>query len=488
MQYISTRDTNAAAISASEAIRRGIAPDGGLYVPENFPAYLPERWDGLDYRTLAREIFALYLTDFSAREIDRCVTDAYGGNFPPEVVPCVSVGNAEVLELFHGPTAAFKDVALQALPRLLTLSMEKSGDGKRAVVLTATSGDTGKAALEGFRGVTGVEIIVFYPKDGVSLVQERQMVSTTGSNVRVVGVDGNFDDCQNGVKKLFADAELRREMSAAGLAFSSANSINFGRLLPQIVYYYHGYGKMAQKGRIRDREEIQIVVPSGNFGNLLAAYYAKRMGLPVARLLCASNINDVLTETINTGRYNRRRGFHKTTSPSMDILVSSNFERFLFEMYGRDAARCTTDLKALSEDGEFTVPASAREAWGEFLSAGSADEDEVRETIKRVFETDGYLLDPHTAVGWRVFEKRGAVMPTLIAATASPYKFTESVLEALAYPAENMSEGERQAALSKLSGTPTPQSLAGIENRPVLHNLSVTQEGMKAIVKQIPAG
>lgn len=485
MQYISTRDASAKPVAASSAIRRGIAPDGGLYVPQSFPAYKPESWDGLGYQALARDIFALYLTDFTAREIEECVRNAYAENFPPQVIPCESVGDIEVLELFHGPTAAFKDIALQALPRLLTNSMEKCGDGKRAAVLVATSGDTGKAALEGFKDVPGVVIAVFYPKDGVSSVQERQMTSTDGSNVHVVSVEGNFDDCQNGVKKLFADAELIQTMSGAGLEFSSANSINFGRLLPQIVYYFHGYGKMVGKGKIKAGEEIQIAVPSGNFGNLLAAYYAKRMGLPVSRLLCASNINDVLTETINTGLYNRRRPFHKTTSPSMDILVSSNFERFLFEMYDRDAKKCAGDLAALSENGKFNVPAPALEKWRGFLHAACTDEAEVKETIKRVFQAEGYLLDPHTAVGWKACEKHGASVPTLLAATASPYKFAETVLSALGHQTEGCSESERQAMLSKLSGTEIPKSLSDIENRPVLHNLSTTQDGMKQTIKKI---
>lgn len=485
MRYISTRDVNAKPVSAAYAIRRGLAPDGGLYVPVNFPAYRPAIWEKLDYRTLAREIFALYLTDFSGAEIKECAERAYSDNFPPEVVSCVTVGDAEVLELFHGPTAAFKDMALQALPRFLTLSMAKCGDGKKAVILAATSGDTGKAALEGFKDVPGVSVIVFYPQDGVSGVQKRQMVSTTGSNVSVVGVEGNFDDCQNGVKKLFADEELRRRMAEAGKEFSSANSINFGRLLPQIVYYYYGYGKMVEKGRIKDGEEIQVVVPSGNFGNILAAYYAKRMGLPVARLVCASNINDVLTEVINKGRYNRVRPFYKTTSPSMDILVSSNFERFLFEMYDRDAAACAADLGALNKKGEFTAAPPAVKAWKKFLAASSATEREVNETIAKVSGTYGYLLDPHTAVGWKAMEELKSAVPSLLAATANPYKFTEAVLAALWRETRNELESERQRLLSQISGTEVPASLAGIEDLPVLHDLRTTKEGMKTVVEKL---
>ena len=483
MQYISTRDVNARPVPASRAIKSGMAPDGGLYIPSSFPFYRPENWTGLDYRALAGEIFSLYLTDFDLEEIKECAESAYADSFPPEVAPCVAVGDVEVLELFHGPTAAFKDMALQALPRLLTRSMDKCGDGRKAAVLVATSGDTGKAALEGFKDVPDVSIIVFYPKDGVSSVQERQMISTGGANVAVIGVDGNFDTCQNGVKSLFSDAALGELAKAAGFEFSSANSINFGRLLPQIVYYYYGYGKMVEKGRIKAGDNIQIVVPSGNFGNILAAYYAKRMGLPAARLVCASNVNDVLTEVIQTGRYSRIRQFYKTTSPSMDILVSSNFERFLYEMYGRDAAGCAADLKALAEKGEFTVRPSASEAWSSFLAAGSAKEDEVGEAIRRVFQTYGYLLDPHTAVGWCVMEKQDSRLPALLASTASPYKFTEAVLAALGYETTGSAESERQGLLSKISRTKIPERLVGIDALPVLHSTCVTRDGMKAAVE-----
>lgn len=487
MQYISTRDTGATPVSAAYAIRQGLADDGGLYVPQSFPTYKPQTWNCPDYRTLAREIFSLYLTDFSAMEIQKCIDGAYADNFPPEATPCVTVGGAEVLELFHGPTAAFKDLALQALPRLLTRSMKKCYDGKKAVILVATSGDTGKAALEGFKDVADVSIIVFYPQDGVSVAQKRQMVSTVGSNVAVVSVEGNFDTCQAGVKELFVDAKLRTRMAEAGLEFSSANSINIGRLLPQIIYYYYGYAKLVEKARIKDGEEIQIVVPSGNFGNLLAAYYAKRMGLPVARLVCASNINDVLTEVITTGRYNRVRPFYKTTSPSMDILVSSNFERFIFEMYDRDAANCEADLRALSEKGEFSARTSAMKNWSKFLTAGSAGEAEVSGAIKHVFDTHGYLLDPHTAVGWSVLKQQDSPLPTLLAATASPYKFTEAVLSALGYETGNKQESERQELLAKISNTNPPATLAGIDKLPILHSLHSTKGEMKAVVEKIIA-
>lgn len=485
MRYISTRDVNSKPVSAAYAISRGLAEDGGLYVPESFPSYQPDGWLTKDYRELAREIFALYLTDFTEEEIKGCAENAYANNFPPEIAPCVTVGGTEVLELFHGPTAAFKDMALQALPHLLTRAMKKCGDDTTAVILTATSGDTGKAALEGFRDVPGVRIIVFYPHDGVSEVQKRQMVSTAGSNVDVVSVYGNFDTCQNGVKSLFGDLELRRRMTDAGLEFSSANSINFGRLLPQIVYYYHGYCRMVEKGIIRAGKSIRIVVPSGNFGNILAAYYAGRMGLPVGRLVCASNINNVLTEAINSGVYSRLRPFYATTSPSMDILVSSNFERFLFEMYDRDASGCAADLKMLGDTGRFAIRASARETWDGFLTAGSASESDVSKTIKKVLETHGYLLDPHTAVGWSVLEGQTEAMPSLLAATASPYKFTEAVLTALGHDTACWLESERQELLARISGTNIPASLAGIDSLPVLHTLHTPSDGMGAVVENL---
>lgn len=485
MQYISTRDTLKKTVSSAQAIRSGLAPDGGLYVPENFPAYQPTSWSGLDYRTLAGEIFALYLTDFSPGEIDDCVSKAYAGNFPSEVCPLVTVGYTEVLELFHGPTSAFKDMALQALPHLLRHSMSKCDGAGEAIILTATSGDTGKAALEGFRDVPGVRIIVFYPQDGVSNVQKLQMASTTGSNVHVISVAGNFDTCQQGVKALFADTGLKERMSATGFEFSSANSINFGRLLPQIVYYYYSYGRMVEKGVVKAGEEIQVIVPSGNFGNILAAYYAKCMGLPVGRLVCASNINNVLTEVIYTGRYNRVRPFYKTTSPSMDILVSSNFERFLFEMYERDAVECYANLQALDEKGEFVVSAAVYEAWGDFLTAGFAKEEEVSGTIRDVFEKYGYLLDPHTAVGWRALRLQKNPLPSLLVATASPYKFAEAVLTALGHETSGMAENERQYLLARISGTETPLPLAGIGNLPILHSAHTSKEDMKAMIESI---
>lgn len=486
MQYISTRDAGARLVPAAEAIRRGIATDGGLFVPQSFPAYQPTSWNGLDYQQLARDIFCLYLTDFTRAEIAEIVASAYGkATFPAGVAPCVSVGGVEILELFHGPTLAFKDMALQALPHLLTRSIAKCGGDNEVVILVATSGDTGKAALEGFKDVPGCRIIVFYPAGGVSHIQEKQMLSTGGANTAVVSVEGNFDDCQTGVKRLFGDAELRQRLAEAGQEFSSANSINFGRLLPQIVYYYYGYGQMVEKGVIQPGEKIQVVVPTGNFGNILAACYARNMGLPLARLVCASNENDVLTEVIQSGRYNRKRPFYQTTSPSMDILVSSNFERFLFEMYGRDAAACAADFKALNEAGEFQISPNAVEHWSSFLVAGSANQAGAAAAQGRVFQQHGYVLDPHTAVGWSVWENQASSLPTLLAATASPYKFPAAVLEALGVTAADKSDEEQLRLLAEISGTAIPPALAELVNLPLRHHRHTSIENMGRTVKQI---
>lgn len=486
MQYVSTRDAQQQPITAAEAIRRGIAADGGLYVPQSFPAYMPPSWHNLDYRQLARDIFSLYLTDFTPTEITEIVESAYSATaFPQCVAPCVTVGGAQILELFHGPTLAFKDMALQALPRLLTHAVAKCGGGKEVVILVATSGDTGKAALEGFKDIPGCRIIVFYPAGGVSPIQEKQMLTTGGHNTAVVAVAGNFDDCQTGVKRLFADTALQQRMSAAGKEFSSANSINFGRLLPQIVYYYYGYGQMVSSGRIQPGQQIQVVVPTGNFGNILAAYYAREMGLPINRLVCASNENDVLTEVIQNGYYNRRRPFYKTTSPSMDILVSSNFERFLFEMYGRDAQACAAALQTLNETGAVQISAQAREHWQGFLLAGSAGQADAAAAIGSVFKQHGYVLDPHTAVGWQVWQQLPSTLPTLLAATASPYKFPAAVLAALGHNMPAGSAEEQLQLLSRLSGTPLPPALTELQQLPLRHSRQCAIADMGQTVTEI---
>lgn len=490
MRYISTRG-QAPAVDAAEAIIKGLAEDGGLYVPEELPAFFPDNLAKLNYAALAKKIFALCLGGFSSREIGNLVKASYNSdNFPEGEVGTVSLGDSEVLELWHGPTAAFKDMALQALPHLLLRSLTKSGGEKEIVILVATSGDTGKAALEGFRDVPHTKIIVFYPEDGVSQIQELQMNTTGGENTRVIGVRGNFDDCQNGVKQIFADQELTQQMAEQGYYFSSANSINWGRLLPQIVYYYYGYGRMVAKKRIAMGEPIEIAVPTGNFGNILAAWYARRMGLPVSRFYCASNCNNVLTEVINEGTYNRLRPFHKTISPSMDILISSNFERFIFDISGNDSFYTGRAFELLQAEGKFYIETGLRAKYAGLMVGGYAEEDECRAAIRDAFEQYHYLLDPHTAVGYAVANKLRAASPSsdklLLVSTASPYKFPTAVLEALDKLPEGREELALPAVLAKISGTPVPKNLAALAALPIRHQqVCATAEMTETIRKEL---
>lgn len=488
IKYISTRD-NYPPVEASQAICLGMVPGGGLFVPERFPRYYPEGLEGLSYQELAQDIFTLYLGDYSSAEIAHMAEKAYGsGHFPPSVAPLVQAGDWHILELWHGPTAAFKDMALQILPYELALAVEKSGAQKETVILVATSGDTGKAALEGFKDVPGMRIIVFYPAWGVSAVQERQMLITEGDNTHVVAVEGNFDHCQTAVKSIFGDAELVAQMAAAGKSFSSANSINWGRLLPQIVYYYYGYGQMVSQGSIKAGEPVNISVPTGNFGNILAAYYAKRMGLPVAKLICASNRNNVLTDAIQTGLYDCRREFYKTTSPSMDILISSNFERFFFEMAGRKGDVCSRAFQDLSEKGSFEAGAALQE-WAGFLEAGFADDRRCGQAIADLWQKAGYLLDPHTAVAVAVAEeyraKTGDSRPMLLASTANPYKFPGAVLEALEGQAPAEDEQAMLKQLHAFTQMPVHRALEGLEKKPIRHHRRIKREEIAAAVREI---
>ncbi|MCR4963015.1 MAG: threonine synthase [Firmicutes bacterium] len=487
MEYFSTRGGEK--VSASLAIQEGLAPDGGLYVPARFPAYSIEEICDKSYVEMAAGIFSLYLREFSPEQIAEAAVNAYLPNFPKAVAPCVGLGDTGVLELWHGPTAAFKDMALQVLPRLMKLAGSRCGNDRELVVLTATSGDTGKAALEGFKDVPGVKIIVFYPKDGVSATQELQMRTTGGSNTYVIGVEGNFDDCQTGVKALFADAGLNRQLAENGKQFTSANSINWGRLLPQIVYYYYGYSQMCRAGRVELGAPIDIAVPTGNFGNILAAWYAKKMGLPVHRLLCASNENDVLTEVLTTGVYNSRRPLLKTTSPSMDILVSSNFERFLFDLSGNNAEMTAQWFRDLRESGRFTVEPPILAAMQEAVYGGKADSAQAAATIKKVYDEYGYLLDPHTAVGYTVVEEywrsHGREYPVLLASTANPYKFSQAVLEALGLHVENVRETDMPQLLEDHTGVPIPESLRQIASLPVRHNRFCAKDKMRDTVTDI---
>ena len=441
--YTSTQNNNEA-VSSAQAIAQGMSRDGGLFVPESFPKYDGVTFETLlrlDYRERAKKILSDYLTDFTAEEINDCVENAYTkekfGSDNPAPIASVKHGDAELnlLELWHGPTCAFKDMALQILPHLLTKSLKKTADGKKAVILVATSGDTGKAALEGFKDVDNTSIIVFYPSDGVSPMQKHQMNTTTGNNVGVCAIKGNFDDAQTGVKKIFTTDEVIKALEENNLMFSSANSINWGRLLPQIVYYVSAYCDMVNAGKINLGDKINIVVPTGNFGNILAAYFAYCMGMPVNKLICASNSNNVLTDFINTGVYDKNRSFITTVSPSMDILVSSNLERLLYILSSRNDALTKEYMTDLKTKGVYSVNEEIKSVVTEMFSGGYCSEEETIETIASLYNESGYLCDTHTAVAVNVYEKylkdTGDNTPAVIASTASPYKFSRAVLSAI---------------------------------------------------------
>jgi len=496
MYYVSTRGWYGKVTSA-EAIKRGLAPDGGLFVPDTQVRLEHEEIVSLskmDYKERAIFILRRFLDDYTDEELAECVNGAYGsGKFDGAgVAPVVKLSeNAYMLELWHGPTCAFKDVALQILPRLLVKANKKTSEDCETVILVATSGDTGKAALEGFRDVEGTRIIVFFPDDGVSQVQKMQMVTQEGSNVYVIGVRGNFDDTQNGVKAIFSDEELGADMLRNGFRFSSANSINWGRLVPQIVYYFSAYADLLATGEIKEGEKINITVPTGNFGNILASWYAREMGLPVNKLICASNENNVLTEFINTGIYNREREFRKTISPSMDILISSNLERLLFELAGRDAGQVRDWMDRLKNEGRYAIYGEEKRKLNEMYWAQYSTEQETVETIREVYQEYGYLVDPHTAVGIDVYEKyviaTGDMTKTVIASTASPFKFNRSVAGAIFGEDRiaGMDEFELLDVLSRHCSLPVPAGLAGLAQRPVLHKRICSREDMKDQVMQI---
>ena len=490
MNFRSTRGS--AAVSASRAIVKGLAPDGGLYVPESFPKIDSiEKLLPLSYRERAKYVLSKYLTDFTAEEIDACVEKAYmaekfGGE---EIAPLKKLTDkAFILELWHGPTCAFKDMALQILPHLLTTSMRKCGIQDEVCILVATSGDTGKAALEGFKDVDGTRVLVFFPRDGVSNIQKKQMVTQEGKNVGVMAVEGNFDDAQNGVKAIFTDEAYGVFLKENGISLSSANSINWGRLVPQIVYYVSAYLDMVNRGELGEGETFNVVVPTGNFGNILAAYYAKKMGVPIHKLICASNANDVLTEFICTGVYNRKRNFHLTISPSMDILISSNLERFLYDLSGEDAEKVSDWMRDLKENGEYWIEDEMLEKMQEILYAGSCDDAETKETIKNVFDKHSYLADTHTAVAIKVYEdyveKTGDTRKTVIASTANPYKFGQSVLDALGESTE-LDDFEILSALNKKSGLPIPEALSSLRDKASRFEKACAPDKMRDAVKEL---
>ncbi|KYZ75096.1 threonine synthase [Anaerosporomusa subterranea] len=486
--------------TAAQAIIAGIAPDGGLYVPAHMPKIdelFIQSLAKLDYPERAKAIMALFLPDFTELELDACVSNAYGAaKFSTTAIAPVKLieEGPALLELWHGPTAAFKDMALQLLPQLLSVALAKTDHDDKIAILVATSGDTGKAALEGFRDVKRTEIIVFYPLDGVSQVQRLQMVTQEGENVSVVAVQGNFDDAQTGVKTIFADSVLSANLADQGIRLSSANSINWGRLLPQIVYYFSAYADMVQSGRVAIGKPVNFAVPTGNFGNILAGYYAKQMGLPIGRLICASNQNNVLTEFITSGVYDRNRPFHKTLSPSMDILVSSNLERLLYHLSGGNTVKVSGWQSELNATGRYQVDNAVRQAVSSLFWADWSDDVTTKNTIKTVYEQWQYLLDPHTAVAWHAFERysqvTGDTNPCVIVSTASPFKFCDSVLEALeGKPQSDANQGlELLDRLSSLTGLPIPAALAALANKPIRHYQTCQKGEMGSLVERTLIG
>ena len=486
--YKSTR-SDSTPVPASRAILMGLAEDGGLFVPTEFPALDIglSQLAAMDYRGVAYEVMKLLLTDFTEEELKGCITNAYGSNFDTEeIVPLRKADGAWYLELFHGPTIAFKDMALQILPHLMITSAKKNREDKEIVILTATSGDTGKAAMAGFADVAGTRIMVFYPKDGVSSIQEKQMVTQKGDNTCVVGIRGNFDDAQSSVKEIFGDEALRAEMAGKGFAFSSANSINIGRLVPQIVYYVFAYTRLLANGTIDEGDEVNFVVPTGNFGNILAAYYAARMGLPVHRLVCASNSNKVLFDFFTTGTYDKNREFILTSSPSMDILISSNLERLIYHISGNDPEKTAGLMQDLKEKGSYTITEEMKKGL-ELFRGGYADENETAEAIRRLYDREKYVIDPHTAVAAHVYDsfknETGDETPAVIASTASPFKFENSVMQALGEPSD-LPDLELADRLSEKAQVAVPEAVNMLRTAPVRHNIVCDRDGMKAEVRR----
>ena len=493
MEYASTRDKSRK-VSAAYAIANGIAPDGGLYCPIEFPSLTAEGWHALanlDYKGRSARILGKFLTDFSGEELADYASKAYandkfGGS---DTAPVVALdGGKHMLELWHGPTCAFKDMALQMLPHLLTASLRKTGETRTACILVATSGDTGKAALDGFHDVEGTKIMVYYPVDGVSPMQKLQMVTQEGANVEVVAIRGNFDDAQSAVKRIFTDEQTRAQLDRDGMMLSSANSINWGRLAPQIAYYISAYCDMVGSGAVKMGEKINICVPTGNFGNILAAYIAKRMGLPVGKLICASNRNNVLTDFFKKGgSYDKNRDFYTTTSPSMDILISSNLERLLFFASDYDDKLVAGLMDKLAKEGSYQVAAEVFAKIDADFDAGCCDDAQAAETIRALWENERYLCDPHTAVAVNVYSQYAAetgdrATPTVVVSTASPYKFAPSVLEAVSGQASASDEFARVEELSALTGAAVPQPILALRGKPVRFTQSCAKEEMAGTV------
>ena len=488
--YKSTRDAEKT-VTASQAILKGLADDGGLFVPVSIPK-LPVSLGELKemtYQETAYTVMKEFLTDFTEEELKSCIAKAYDSKFDTEeIAPLAKVEDAYYLELFHGATIAFKDMALSILPHLLTTSAKKNQVKNEIVILTATSGDTGKAALAGFADVEGTKIIVFYPKNGVSRVQELQMVTQKGDNTSVVAIHGNFDNAQSGVKAMFENKELEKELNEAGYQFSSANSINIGRLVSQVVYYVYAYAKLLQNEEIAEDEEINVVVPTGNFGNILAAYYAKNMGIPIAKLICASNENKVLYDFFQTGTYDRNREFVLTTSPSMDILISSNLERLIYKISGEDARKDTDLMTELKTKGSYAITGEMKANLADF-AAGYATEEQVAKTIHDIYEDTGYVMDTHTAVAATVYkayrEDSKDDRKTVIASTASPYKFAGSVMSAIDPKYKGQDDFKLIEELQKVSGTEIPNAIKEIMNAEIRHNTECDVDQMEQTVKNI---
>lgn len=488
--YKSTRNSEKT-VTASQAILKGLAEDGGLFVPVSIPK-LPVslgELKNMNYQETAYAVMKEFLTDFTEEELRNCITKAYDSKFDTEdIAPLAKAHDAYFLELYHGATIAFKDMALSILPHLLTTSAKKNQVKNEIVILTATSGDTGKAALAGFANVEGTKIIVFYPKNGVSKVQELQMVTQKGDNTSVIAIHGNFDNAQSGVKAMFENKKLAKELDQAGYQFSSANSINIGRLVPQIVYYVYAYGKLLQNGEIEEGEEINVVVPTGNFGNILAAYYAKNMGLPIAKLICASNENKVLYDFFQTGTYDKNREFILTTSPSMDILISSNLERLIYQIAGGDTKKDQELMNALKSKGVYAITEEMKKNLADF-EAGYATEEQVKQTIHDLYTDTGYVIDTHTAVAASVYNEyrknTGDTAKTVIASTASPYKFARSVMTAIDASYDAMEEFELIDELHKVSQMDIPNAIEEIRNAEIRHTTECDIDQMEASVKAV---
>ncbi len=488
--YKSTRGTGEC-VKASEAILKGLSKDGGLFVPTEIPKLdVPmDRLAEMTYQEIAYEVMSRFLTDFTEEELKSCIARAYDSKFDTEeIAPLVKAGGAYYLELFHGATIAFKDMALSILPHLLTTSAKKNHVKNEIVILTATSGDTGKAAMAGFADVPGTRIIVFYPKNGVSPIQEKQMVTQKGNNTYVVGITGNFDDAQTAVKKMFNDKAMEAELDKAGFQFSSANSINIGRLVPQVVYYVYAYVNLYKNGEIKDGEKINVTVPTGNFGNILAAYYAKNMGLPIDKLICASNENKVHFDFFSTGSYDRNRDFILTSSPSMDILISSNLERLIYRIAGENADKNREMMEQLSKGGTYRITEKMRSQLADFYG-NFATEEETAGAIKALYGETGYVIDTHTAVASCVYGKyaaeTGDSTKTVIASTASPFKFTRSVMNAIDSKYDSMGDFELVDELSKIANVKVPNAIEEIRTAPVLHDTVVDVPEMPAAVKNV---